>query len=142
MNPTNPLAHFPAGFAKQNVVIRVRVERWIEINQIDARIREFFRVPQPAEIIAEVKSIHLFEQGWSGAGNSSASVSESFVIGLLPARIVREQTIMRHCEIIAEKLHKDGWGWGCCTVVATNNRVLFIIDAHRSDGRRFAGRAS
>jgi len=44
---------------------------------------------------------------------------------------------MRFWEIIADRLHCDGWSWGCCSVVTTKNRVLFIIDAHRGDGRRF-----
>ena len=40
------LAHFAAGLAKENVVVRVRIKRGIEINKIDTRIRELFRVPQ------------------------------------------------------------------------------------------------
>jgi hypothetical protein len=44
---------------------------------------------------------------------------------------------MRYWEVIADKLHKNGWSWGCCIVVTSNRRVLFIIDAHRGDGRRF-----
>ena len=30
------LAHLPAGFAEEDVVIGVRIERWVEINQVDA----------------------------------------------------------------------------------------------------------
>lgn len=44
---------------------------------------------------------------------------------------------MRYWEIIANKLHKDGWSWGCCTALTTKKKLLFIVDAHRGDGRRF-----
>ena len=45
-------------FAKEDVVIGVRVKRWIEVNKIDTRFREFVPVPQPGEIIAKIQTIH------------------------------------------------------------------------------------
>jgi hypothetical protein len=52
------LAYFAARLAEEDIVIRVRVKRWIEINKIDTRIRELFGVPQPSEVIAEIEPIH------------------------------------------------------------------------------------
>jgi len=52
------LAHFAARLAKENIVIRVRVKRRIEINKIDTRIRELFRVPQPREFVAKIQTVH------------------------------------------------------------------------------------
>ncbi len=53
------LAHFAAGLAKENVVVRVRIKRGIEINKIDTRIRELFRVPQLGEIVTEIEAVHF-----------------------------------------------------------------------------------
>ena len=47
-----------AGFAKEDVIIGIRIKRRVEINEIDAGIGEFFRVPEPAKVIAEVKPVH------------------------------------------------------------------------------------
>ncbi len=52
------LAYFAAGLAEEDVVIGIRVKRRIEINEIDAGIGKFFRIPQPAKVIAEVKPVH------------------------------------------------------------------------------------
>ena len=53
------LAYLAARLAKENVVIGVRVKRRIEIDKIDARLRKFFPIRKPFQIIAEVQSIHL-----------------------------------------------------------------------------------
>jgi hypothetical protein len=40
--------------------------------------------------------------------------------------------------IIADKLSKAGWSWGCSSQIdATTGRVLFTADAYRKDGKRF-----
>jgi hypothetical protein len=44
---------------------------------------------------------------------------------------------MKYWEIIANKLSKAGWSWGCCSVRNIAGRTLHVVDAHRSDGRRF-----
>jgi hypothetical protein len=44
---------------------------------------------------------------------------------------------MHYWEIIADKLHGDGWSWGCCTAFTREKKLMFIIDAHSGDGRRF-----
>jgi hypothetical protein len=38
------LAYLPARFTKENVVIGVRIERRIEINQIDTSVGKFFPI--------------------------------------------------------------------------------------------------
>ena len=52
------LAYFAAGLTEKDVIIGVRIKRRIEINEIDGGIREFFRVPQPAKVIAEIEPVH------------------------------------------------------------------------------------
>ena len=56
------LAYFAAGFSEEDVVIGIGIKRRIELNEIDAGIGEFFRVPQPRQVIAEVKAVrHLLD---------------------------------------------------------------------------------
>jgi hypothetical protein len=56
------LAYFAAGLAEEDIVIGIRIKRRIEINEIDAGIGKFFRAPQPAEVIAEIKPVrHLLD---------------------------------------------------------------------------------
>ena len=52
------LAGFAGRFAEQDVVIRVGIERRIEINQVNALVGKFLAVAQPAEIVAEEKAVH------------------------------------------------------------------------------------
>jgi hypothetical protein len=40
-------------------------------------------------------------------------------------------------EIIADNLSKAGWSWGCVSAIDSNGRTIWIVDAHRSDGKRF-----
>jgi len=40
-------------------------------------------------------------------------------------------------EIIADNLKKAGWSWGCVSAVDSEGRTIWIVDAHRDDGRRF-----
>ena len=39
--------------------------------------------------------------------------------------------------IIADKLSKAGWSWGCVSAVDCNGRTIWIVDAHRDDGKRY-----
>ena len=48
---------------------------------------------------------------------------------------------MKYWEIIADKLSKAGWTWGCVSTVDRNGRTIFIADAQRGDGKRFVVRA-
>ena len=53
------LAYLPARFAKENVVIGVRIKRRIEINKIHTRVRELAPVAQPLQIVAEIEAVHF-----------------------------------------------------------------------------------
>jgi hypothetical protein len=48
---------------------------------------------------------------------------------------------VKYCEIIANRLSKAGWSWGCVATVDREGRTIFITDAHRGDGKRFIVRA-
>jgi hypothetical protein len=47
---------------------------------------------------------------------------------------------MKNWEIVADKLSKAGWSWGCLSAFDSNGRTIWIVDAHR-DGKRFVVRA-
>ena len=47
---------------------------------------------------------------------------------------------MTYSEIIADKVSKAGWSWGCGAVNRAG-RTIFVVDAHRDDGKRFVVRA-
>src|SRR4029450_11546090 len=38
-------------------------------------------------------------------------------------------------------LSKAGWSWGCVSAIDSSGRTIWIADAHRDDGKRFAVRA-
>ena len=44
-------------------------------------------------------------------------------------------------EIIANSLSKDGWSWGCVSAIDSEGRTIWIVDAHRGDGKRYVVRA-
>jgi len=44
---------------------------------------------------------------------------------------------VKYWEIIADRLKKAGWSWGCVSAVDSNGRTIWIADAHRGDGQRF-----
>ncbi len=48
---------------------------------------------------------------------------------------------MEYWEIIADKLSKAGWSWGCVSTVDSRRRTIWIADAHRDDCQRFIVRA-
>jgi hypothetical protein len=43
----------------------------------------------------------------------------------------------KYWEIIADNLSRAGWSWVCVSTVDSNERTIFVADAHRDDGRRF-----
>jgi hypothetical protein len=45
--------------------------------------------------------------------------------------------VKRYWEIIADKLSKAGWSWGCVSTIDSNGRTIWIADAHHDDGKRF-----
>jgi hypothetical protein len=48
---------------------------------------------------------------------------------------------VKYWEIIADKLSKTGWSWGCVSAIDSNWRTIWIVDAHRDNGKRFVVRA-
>jgi hypothetical protein len=48
---------------------------------------------------------------------------------------------MKSWEIIADNLSKAGWSLGCVSAVDSEGGTIWIVDAHRGDGKRFVGRA-
>jgi hypothetical protein len=51
------------------------------------------------------------------------------------------QLPVKSWEIIADNLSKCGWSWGCVSAIDTDWRTIWIVDAHRGDGKRFIVRA-
>jgi hypothetical protein len=49
--------------------------------------------------------------------------------------------VKRYWEIIADRLSKAGWSWGCVSAFDSQGRTIWIADAHRDDGKRFIVRA-
>jgi hypothetical protein len=47
---------------------------------------------------------------------------------------------MKEWEIIADRLSKVGFSWGCVSVVDLQGRTIWVADAHR-EGKRFVVRA-
>ena len=42
-------------------------------------------------------------------------------------------------EIIADKLSASGWSWGCVSAIDSQGQTIWIVDAHRDNGKRFVG---
>jgi hypothetical protein len=38
---------------------------------------------------------------------------------------------------IGDNLSKAGWSWGCVSALDCEGRTIWIVDAHRDDGKRF-----
>jgi hypothetical protein len=47
---------------------------------------------------------------------------------------------VKYWEIIADRLSKAGWSWGCVSAVDAEGRTIWIVDAH-GYGKRFVVRA-
>ena len=47
---------------------------------------------------------------------------------------------MNYWEIIADNLSKAGWSWGCVAAIDREGRTIWIVDAHRDNGKRFVVR--
>jgi hypothetical protein len=48
---------------------------------------------------------------------------------------------MKYWEIIADRLSNAGWAWGYTSLIDSAGQMLFNVDAHRNDGRRYIVRA-
>jgi hypothetical protein len=53
----------------------------------------------------------------------------------------REFVSVNHWELIAEILKEAGWSLGWVSAVDSEGRTIWIADAHRGDGKRYAVRA-
>ena len=51
------------------------------------------------------------------------------------------RAVVKYWEIIADRLSKAGWSLGWVSAVDSEGRTVWIVDAHRDDGRRFIVRA-
>jgi len=49
---------------------------------------------------------------------------------------------VKYWEIIADRLHDAGWSLGWVSAIDSEGRTIWIVDAHRDDGRRFIVRAN
>jgi hypothetical protein len=49
--------------------------------------------------------------------------------------------VKRYWEIIADNLSKAGWSWGCVSALNPEGQTIWIVDAHRDNGKRFVVRA-
>jgi hypothetical protein len=48
---------------------------------------------------------------------------------------------MKNWEIIADNLSKAGWSCAASPAIDCEGRTIWIVDAHRDNGRRFVVRA-
>jgi hypothetical protein len=48
---------------------------------------------------------------------------------------------MRYWEVIADNLKKRGWSLGWVSAIDSERRTIWIVDAHRDDGKRLVVRA-
>jgi hypothetical protein len=48
---------------------------------------------------------------------------------------------LKYWEIIADRLSKAGWSLGWVSAIDSQGRTIWIVDAHRDDGRRFIVRS-
>jgi hypothetical protein len=48
---------------------------------------------------------------------------------------------MKYWEIIADNLKKTDWSLGCVSTPDREGRTIWIVNGHRSDGKRFIVRA-
>ena len=48
---------------------------------------------------------------------------------------------MKQWELIVDNLKKAGWSFGYVSAVGSEGRTIWIVDAHRDDGKRFIVRA-
>jgi hypothetical protein len=47
---------------------------------------------------------------------------------------------MKYWKLNADNLSKASWSWGCVATIDATERTIWIVDAHRDDGKRFVAR--
>jgi len=63
-----------------------------------------------------------------------------FVIAVWSAKTA-EFAAVKYWETIANRLSKAGWSLGWVSALDLQGRTIWIVDAHRGDGRRFIVRS-
>jgi hypothetical protein len=48
--------------------------------------------------------------------------------------------VKRYWETIADNLSASGWSWGCVSATDSDRRTIWIVDAHRDNGKRLVAR--
>ena len=48
---------------------------------------------------------------------------------------------VKYWKLIADSLSAAGWSWGCVSAIDSNGRTIWIVDAHRGDGKHCVVRA-
>jgi hypothetical protein len=44
---------------------------------------------------------------------------------------------LRGCLSLDKRLSKAGWSWGCVSAIDSAGQTIWIVDAHRDNGKRF-----
>jgi hypothetical protein len=74
--------------------------------------------------------------------NSTQLIASVHIIfSLLCGKRKRQNSRVKYWEIIADNLSKAGWSWGCVSGMDSRGQTIFVVDAHRDDGKRFVLRA-
>jgi hypothetical protein len=70
--------------------------------------------------------------------SGTSSRPDHITLSLLCGEQKRHNPInVKFWEIIADNLSKAGWSWGCVSALDREGRTIWIVDAHRDDGKRF-----
>jgi hypothetical protein len=59
----------------------------------------------------------------------------------LDGRKPQNRINVKYWELVADKLSKAGWSLGWVSAIDSTGRTIWIVDAHRGDGKRFVVRA-
>ena len=70
----------------------------------------------------------------SVGSNKKSCRRQKITYGLRPLRVYRPA-------VDCLNLSKAGWSWGCVSGVDSQGRTIWIVDAHRDDGKHFIVRA-
>jgi hypothetical protein len=50
---------------------------------------------------------------------------------------VAESARVKSWEIIADNLSEAGWSWGWVSAIDSQGQIIWIVDAHRDDEKRY-----
>jgi hypothetical protein len=60
----------------------------------------------------------------------------------LDGRKPQNRINVKYWELVADKLSKSGWSLGWVSAIDSNGRTIWIVDAHRDNGKRFVVRSN